>query len=247
MSLIDSFISQIQPDTKEDRRGGNHSCYLFGQYALLKGAFNSSELDFIIAKTKQLSAEGVAVVPTIEYSKTKDLTDYQNMFLGYVLQRRAKGEELYKEPYFRQSEEEYYSRIDELSTRPQEFFDKFVSDWIKICESGLQIDPSKSSNFFYTPECISFIDIGKSKSNNRREYAFCESAVTLFNGGSYYHFDNHDKHKIILSKLVKSFANQGEDMEKMKSFVQQQFPDIADSVFNEKENCYIPETTKERK
>ena len=39
---------------------------------------------------------------------------------------------------------------------------------------------------------------------------------------------------------------QGEDMEKMKSFVQQQFPDIADSVFNEKENCYIPETTKER-
>lgn len=247
MALIDEYISKISQDTQADKQGGSHKCYLMGQYALIKGAFYESDMGFIIEKTKKLSDENVAVVPTLDYKKIKDIKGFSDMFLGFVLQRRAKGEELHKTSFPYQLSEEYYSRISELAKRPQEFFDKYVSDWLKICKSGLQIDASKSANFFYTPEQIYFIDLTKSKNAKRNEYAFHESAVALFNGGAYYKFTNHDEHKFVLNKLVNAFAANGESVEKMREVSSMHFADIADYALKdvEKKPC-IMSKNKER-
>ena len=172
MALIDHYISQISKDTSVDKMGGTHSCFLFPQYALLKGVYIKDCLDVLIQKTKDLKEQGVSVVPTIEYKIDKTHPDFPNMFRGYVLQRKAKGTELYSGSYAKQSPEEYINRIDELSKQPQKFFDKYVSDWMKICQSGLQIDPSKSANFFYSADGISFIDLGVSRDSKSLENAF---------------------------------------------------------------------------
>lgn len=245
MTLIDTYISQVSQKEHADRQGSNHRCYFFDDYALLKGAFYESDIKFVIEKSKELSSNGVAVIPTLEYKKVKDIPN--SFFLGYVLQQKAKGEELYKTYFSKQSANEYYAKIKELAGKPQKFFDKFASDWMAICKSGLQIDPSKSSNFFYTPEGISFIDLCKANKPKYQEYAFGEAAVVLFNGGSYYHFTKHDQHKDILNKLVHAFSQQGESMEKMKMIAQRHFPDIADNVFTTiKSMNYMIKNTKER-
>ena len=92
MALIDEFISQIPQRGNGDKQGGSHLCYLMGQYALIKGAFCEADMDFIIETSKKLSAEGVAVVPTLEYSKVKESPLTPKLFLGYVLQRKAQGQ-----------------------------------------------------------------------------------------------------------------------------------------------------------
>ena len=245
MTLIDTYISQISQKEHADRQGSTHHCYFFDDYALLKGAFYESAIKFVIEKSKELNSKGVAVVPTLEYKKVRDIPN--SFFLGFVLQQKAKGTELYKTSFSRQSSNEYYSKIKDLSDKPQRFFDKFASDWMAICKSGLQIDPSKSSNFFYTPEGISFIDLCKVNKPKHQEYAFGEAAIVLFNGGSYYHFTKHDQHKIILNKLVHAFSRQGESMEKMKIMAQRHFPDIANDVFATVQSMnYVTKNTKER-
>ena len=50
---------------------------------------------------------------------------------------------------------------DQVAEIPQEYFDQFVEDISSLDALGLQIDPSKKSNFFYDNEIgFSIIDIG---------------------------------------------------------------------------------------
>lgn len=227
MALIDYYISQISQNKLADKQGSTHSCFLFQSYALLKGIYNKTDMPTLIEKSEELKKQGVSVVPTLDYKIESTHPEYPNLFKGYVLQRKAKGTELYPESFAKLSAEEYQSRIDELAQRPQKFFDKYVSDWIKINKSGLVIDPSKSSNFFYTPEEISFIDLNVSHRKDNLKYAFMESSAVLFNNGAYYKCQDKEKHKIILNKMVNAFIKQGENIDTIKQTAQNMWPEIA--------------------
>lgn len=225
--MIEQLITQISPETA-DRRGGNKKCFIKGAYALLYGSFKPDELDKTIKLEQQLTDEGVSVIPTIEYKSVKGPSD-SGFYAGWILQRKAPGEELFLKNI---SAENYARRLNDLSDRPQEFYDKFAADWIKIQKRGLMIDPSKSANFFYTPEQIHFIDLNFHPRETNTETAFREAATVLFNGGMYYKYDTYRKQQQnILRKISTAFGKQGADKDKMYAIAQNAFPEIANGAF----------------
>lgn len=140
------------------------------------------------------------------------------------------AEELYQQ---NTSVENYARCLDELSERPQEFYDKFAADWIKIQKRGLIVDPSKSANFFYTPEQIHFIDLNTRPQETSIETTFMEAATVLFNGGMYYKYDTcRRQQQNILRKISTAFGKRGADKNKMFAIAKPCFPEIADRAFS---------------
>ncbi len=221
--MIEHFIPKIK-DRLADKHGGNKKCYIEGAYAILAGSFNPEDIRKTSDIGKQLATEGVAIVPIIEYRA--DGTPGKHGYVsGFILQRKAPGEELHSG---KETEEIYAGRLRDLAERPPEFYDKFIGDWLKITDAGLAIDPSKSSNFFYTPEQIYFIDLTAQKRKMTPEQTFHEAAVVLFNGGMYYKYPSHRSlQQNIIRKLSASCVKYGADADKIAEITGKHFPDIA--------------------
>ena len=230
MAIIDDFIekSEIQ---EIDKQGGNKKCFLFAGYALLLGSFKEEDIEFVKEKQKELVDEGVNVVPIVEYKAISEANDL-GYTKGYILQRRAKGEELYgavKDI----TKEKYDKRMESLANESQEFYDKTVEDFIKIFDKGLQVDPSKSSNFFYEAgKKINFIDLDRSFDNNRdKGYDYISMTTVLIGGGGYYSFAGQQGSKTqenaanIMQKLKSSFVKNGYDAEKIDKDIEKRYPD----------------------
>lgn len=137
--------------------------FLFDEYAVLQMKnINVRNIDTqdkdlkhleSISKTLlDLQTNGVNVVPIL-FFQSDDEGD------GYVIQPRAKGEELYDR--HKLSDKDYVQeRVLYLSNAPQKHFDKFVADTIKIINAGLLIDFMGKDNFFYhEAEGFQFIDL----------------------------------------------------------------------------------------
>lgn len=224
--MIDHFIKDIQ-GAKPDKYGANSKCWLFGSYALIAGRFNPEELKRVKTIGQQLYQENVAIVPIVEY-KTVSEADEFGYCRTFVLQRRAQGEELYTK---KATEADYKNRLKDLASRPIAFYDKFVQDWLKISANGLRIDPSKSANFFYTPEKIHFIDLNLGKTTDKEE-AFHEAAVVLMGGGAFYKFDQNRQEQIcVLQNLTNAFIKAGANPDKLSEITTKQYPDIAPISF----------------
>lgn len=240
MTSIDAYVSLIST-AQQNGQGANKTCYLMGDYALLWSSFKEDEMNQLIAKTNQLSSQGVAVIPTIDYKITQRNPTPGWYHKGYIRQKRAPGETLYDLPN-KMSQEAYAKRLTELSQKPPEFYDKFAQDWVKIVDAGLLIDPSKSSNFFYTPDKISFIDLNITQTKPEKETCFMEACCVLFNGMGY-NRENLQKlgtepYLQIIKKLSSSFHKCGADMQKMKSMVAKQYPDML-PAFKENSSSFL--------
>lgn len=229
--MIDQLLEQISLKTA-NRQGGNKKCFITGAYALLYGAIRPQELEQIMETERRLADDGIPVVPTIEYKTLGEPSDL-GFYKGWILQRKAPGDELHQSGV---SEEAYNKRMQELTERPQQFFDKFASDWMRITNSGLGIDPSKSSNFFYTPEQIHFIDLNlRSIPTPSSETCFLEASTALFGGGAYYKYQNCRKNQQnVLRKISAAFAKQGADTNLMQETCRNRFPEIAAGAFSSK-------------
>ena len=93
-----------------------------------------------------LQAQGVNVVPILAFQ-----SDNGN---GYIIQPRAKGAELYDKNKL--SDKDYVlERVKFFSNVPQEHYDKFVADIIKIHDADVIIDFVGKDNFFYD-EAVGF-------------------------------------------------------------------------------------------
>lgn len=226
MALIDSFIERIGSDQTADRKGGNKKCYLFSNYALLVGSFKPEDILYTKTKQAELVDEGVNLFPIIDYKAINEPSDlgYQK---GYILQRRAVGEELYHNP----SQEKYESTIAKLAAEKPEVFDKFIDDWAKIQSKGITPDPSKSSNFFYDPgKSINFIDVDKGGPGTNNPHLFLEAGTVLLGGGQYYTYGgdaNHATQKqagVILQKLKTSFIKRGWDEKALEACINKSWP-----------------------
>lgn len=137
------------------KRGGNKKVRLFDDYVLLAGGFKEDEIKKIILITNELKKRGIAIVPTLEYKIVYPPNDL-GYARGYILQPRAKGTEIYSSGM---SDEEHEKRLHDIANMNIEKIDKFISDWLDIENAGLMIDPSKTTNFFYSEDGISFIDL----------------------------------------------------------------------------------------
>ncbi|MDR0446737.1 MAG: hypothetical protein LBH17_06920, partial [Oscillospiraceae bacterium] len=119
-----------------------------------------------------LKEQGVAVVPILGYCFEPESENGS----GYIIQLRAKGEELYddaimKEYYVSKDNLAYLSsdtdakkyvisRTELISKVPQDHFDKFINDIIVLLNNDILIDFNGKSNFFYDDtEGFQFIDL----------------------------------------------------------------------------------------
>jgi hypothetical protein len=129
----------------------NTKVFLFNEYAVLKMKNidirnvdiqdrDLKYLEMLAISLIELEKNGVNVIPILAFQN--------NNGNGYIIQKKAKGAELYDRDKI--MEKRYVlERVELLSNAPQKHFDKFISDAIKIIEAGLLIDFIGKDNFFY--------------------------------------------------------------------------------------------------
>lgn len=246
-SKLDELIKKIQ-GMESNTRGSNKECFFVDGYALLKANnINEKELQQKMKIEKQLKERGVNIVQTLEY-QTEGIEDDYGFKKGYILQQIADGQPLHKSLNMQRMNEtelqkiatEYISTLKSLQGEKQEFYDKFVSDWIEITKSGLKVDPSKTNNFYYeNGRKINFIDldVGNRFNGEIELDTICqEMAVVIADGSKYYNQYFKKNPQImttvnetlspIFKKLTKSFDRQGLDKEQAKKILNARFPEV---------------------
>ena len=240
--LINYYIDKIK-DIPSESKGSNKECFVFDNYVLLRGNSVDRE-ERAIQKIKimhDLKEKGINIAPLLEYTRI-DNKDYE-------LQMRAPGEELYNSKMSTsvEGQKKYLERLKNISLESPEFYDKFITDWNAILETGLDVDPSKSSNFFYQKGSICFIDLNKMDASlaKREEYKYMEMAVVLRGGGLPWFCDLVTSEAlelipIIYQKLGESIIRNNGDIDKYISQIDPDNRYKLSEYFKQKEN------TKER-
>ncbi len=214
---IDKYISASQ--SMDAAAGGtNKKCYVFDDVVLLEGSFGEEEIQRK-QKIDALKERGVNVCRILE-NATVDNKNYE-------LQERAKGEELFQFKFWHSSEgqQKYLKVLNSLSNQDISFYEKFLTDWNRILDTGLSVDPSKGSNFFYDGENISFIDLNVSNNyESEREWMLKHAAVVLRGGGLLWqckdvHEEANEKVKIIYQQLGKVGLEMGENIDEYISYL----------------------------
>ena len=202
------LLSQIK-EIKVAKRGVDRHAFLIGEYAVLKGSKiklrnvttrddDLAYFDELIKTLMGLKEQGVAVVPILGYCFEPDSENGS----GYIIQLRAKGEELYDDAIMK----EYYvckpnlaylssdtdrknyilSRTNLISKVSQNHFDKFISDIIVLLNNDILIDFNGKSNFFYDDtEGFQFIDLD---SHTDYKYGLVENKLNGKEIVAYYGF-----------------------------------------------------------
>ena len=213
--MIDKYI-EIAKKLDPSGSGSNKKCYIFDNVVLLKGSFVNKDEEDLIRQQKiaMLKNNGVPVCNILDRAVV-DNTRYE-------LQERAKGEELFPTKFKLSDleEQKYLERLDDLSRKDISFYIKFLKDWDKILQSGLDVDPSKSTNFFYDGETICFIDLNLANNYEmRRPWMLCEAGIVLSGCGLAWRCEKvgqevQERIKIIFQRLGQAGLELGEDIEK---------------------------------
>lgn len=194
-----NLLGRIQ-EMKPSARGFDKHAYLIENYAVLSASRlklrnvitrddDLAYYDELIETLMELYHRGVAVVPVLGYCYDPDSKDGA----GYIIQLRAKGEELFDDAimkayyvWARKNPDQVYfypnttdakayilTRTKEISEAPQSHFNKFVSDIMTLISHDILIDFMGKSNFFYDKACgFQFIDLD---SHTDYKYGLCES------------------------------------------------------------------------
>lgn len=167
---IDLYIRNID-NSKLIGSGSNKKCFDFGDVVLLKyrcsDDFVEYEFNNIVGVKDRLDKLSVNAFKIIDYK-------FDNGYF-YVLESKVNGYPIQEcrgnSKYEFNSEDEanlYYERshmsVLNYITRLKQLnnisiLDKFFSDYVAIMESGLIVDPSKTSNFLFDGKKVSFIDL----------------------------------------------------------------------------------------
>lgn len=176
------LLSQIK-EMKAAKRGVDRQAYLIGEYAVLTASKiklrnvttrddDLAYFDELIKTLMYLKKQGVAVVPILGYCVEPNSENGN----GYIIQSRAKGEELYNDSIMKEyyaakkafaylssdtdAKEYVISRTNLISKAPQNHFDKFIRDIIVLLNNEILIDFNGKSNFFYDDtDGFQFIDL----------------------------------------------------------------------------------------
>lgn len=214
-SFARELISRTQT-LSFSKRGIDKHVYLIDDFAVLSTSQlkirnmstrddNLDLLDELIHVLMGLHNSGVNVIPILGYRV--DNTTVNGT--GYLVQKRAKGAELYDDAIMKKyyvwsqnrqqseylvSEEnsaDYISyRTDYISTIPQIHYDKFISDILALIDNDIYIDFTRKSNFFYDEMIgFQFIDIdSRTDKLSLTERSFHRKLICAYNGFVPCHF-----------------------------------------------------------
>jgi hypothetical protein len=208
--IVQHMINATKNMTNEkcgDNSFQSTKVFLFDKYAILKMrninfrnvTIQDTDLKHLerLAKTLlDLQAKGVNVVPILAFQ-----SDNGN---GYIIQARAKGTELYDRD--KVNDKDYVlERVELLSNVPQEHFDKYIADIIKIIDAGIMVDFVGKDNFFYHETIgFQFIDLN---SHDDYEYGLSGEKVQGKSAVEYgcflpCYFDTMPKYRDTVSKIL---------------------------------------------
>lgn len=184
------LLRQIQ-GMQADKRGLDNQVYLVGEYAVLATTKlklrnyptrdeDLAYYDELVQCLMRLKEQGVRVVPVLGYCYDPDSENGS----GYIIQQRAKGEELYDDARLKEfyvgkecfsylsghtGEKQYLlDRTKYISDVPQEHFDQWIGDIITLLDNDILVDFNTRSNFFHdVEEGFSFIDL-----NSHTDYRY---------------------------------------------------------------------------
>jgi hypothetical protein len=177
---------------QHDRAGGNSKAFIFGNYVVLKtNGINVKNaetpegeipFDTVISRLEKLKNDGVRVVPILGYQYDPESThDYgeTSFASGFIIQDRAEGLEMWDRAHL--ADKDYLvKRTQTFANAPQEHFDKFVADYAAIVRAGINVDPSKKSNFFYDKtKGFSFIDLNSTTNDTAKTEQFLPNYCCL--------------------------------------------------------------------
>lgn len=200
--LIDSFINSKKDNLRPG--GSNKTCFIFDEYVLLYGSFKEEDLKKEIIISNKLKQNGISILPTLEY-KIVIPANENGYAKGYILQPRAKGDWLYNR---NMKDEDYKKRLKQISNMEYTKLDKFISDWLNIVEAGLQVDPSKGENFFYSDDGICFIDLNLRQGSRPLKITFLE-VVSVLTGLGLVSTVTDDVCVKIIKNVARSFSKRG--------------------------------------
>lgn len=219
--LLNELIKQSE-EKSFDGRGSCKKCFYFEGYALINGVIPQIEM---VKKIKdKLSEVGVNVSKILAYNNS------------YFLEEKARGTHLY-EMYGNEKLNNLINIIqaNSLANENQEFYNKFIDDWGKIRESGLEIDPSKPTNFFYEKgRGINFIDLDIADRTVPESFEqMCLRSASILLTGSYdlstKKFDEEQLEEIrsqILTKLVRALETKEVKHGENRAIISKRFPNI---------------------
>lgn len=183
------LISKIEK-SKNVSANKRTPCYFVEDYAIIKSSIKCSDYDAqesAIKKVSKLFDDGVNVTKIYGYlcdEDTKETFSNGDAYAtSWFVMDKAKGLPLYGGINYRSYLEEdqtdelnkMLDYIQKLSNAPQSYFDKYVSDYLSIVKSGVMVDPSKKSNFFYDEKLgFSFIDLRNVMDNFNDKYLIME-------------------------------------------------------------------------
>lgn len=219
--LLNELIKQSE-EKSFDGRGSCKKCFYFEGYALINSVIPQIEM---VKKIKdKLSEVGVNVSKILAYNNS------------YFLEEKARGTHLY-EMYGNEKLNNLINIIqaNSLANENQEFYNKFIDDWGKIRESGLEIDPSKPTNFFYEKgRGINFIDLDIADRTVPESFEqMCLRSASILLTGSYdlstKKFDEEQLEEIrsqILTKLVRALETKEVKHGETRAIISKGFPNI---------------------
>lgn len=202
------LLAQIK-EMKAAKRGVDRQAYLIGEYAVLTASKiklrnvttrddDLAYFDELIKTLMELKEQGVGVVPILGYCVEPNSENGN----GYIIQSRAKGEELYDDSIMKElyvgkphlaylssdtdAKEYVISRTNAISKVPQKHFDKFIRDIIVLLDNDILIDFNTKSNFFYDDTAgFQFIDLD---SHTDYKYGLAEDKMDGREIAAYYGF-----------------------------------------------------------
>lgn len=208
--------------------GSNKKCYVFDEVVLLKEpVYNNLKEPF---DEKKLIQEAKERLDFLKKSGVNVCNTLESTIIGnekYELQEKARGKELFHQKYnlTQMEQQSFLETLDSLSNKDLSFYEKFLDDWDKILQVGFCVDPSKSSNFFYDGEKISFIDLNFNNDyETRKAFMLREAAVVLRGGGLLWQCKDvfekaNERVRIIYQKLGVAGLNLGENIEEFISYI----------------------------
>lgn len=200
-------------------QGGNAKAVLGQDFVILQKSLEANE-DYasdLIKKLQEAQQLGVNIAPIMERVFSGMATESNGFRGGYEIQQRATGSNVHE------TQKELITLNNALQENQvilgasDEALRKFISDYIKLDEVGLKVDPSKASNFLYDAEKgFSFIDLGLKNANDQAKdlrTIFKEITVVLANTSAFNKLGQDESLGFssgqIVAKIADSFESAG--------------------------------------
>ena len=230
------------------KQGGNAKAFVTDNFVILQKHIttNNEEIGIFIEKLQQAKQEGIQLAEVLGQTFSLNAKEDIGFRKGYEIQERGEGSEVHASPKLINLNQAL-AENQKILNLSDEHLQKFILDYIKLDQIGLQIDPSKPSNFLLDAEKgITFIDIGLKDVNAKAKSTadiFTEIATILSNMVGYMKFgENGDWSKSsgqIVNRIRDIFAQLNlSSSEEMNKIIEERFVRN-----NDMKSVLLPENT----